>query len=414
MPLAHGLSARCPSREPVDEHASTGSAAFPAVDVLIEGLSRRARGALEAVLLSGSHASGEAAWVRVEDQRVCLSDLDVYAILRSESACDAARAGRWTEEERARLHEAGLVASVEVAFLTREGLARLPARPGTLALRTHGRLLWGDAAVLARVPDHAASAIDAEERLALLENRGAELLGSWRATSGSAPALLRASARHATLKAALELAGLLALESDRWPATAAERVRLAEARIRARPWTGAPSGVDSSAETLAGLWREALAWRRGGGAIGSPPDAMAEWRQVARAWCAMWWRLAAPADPGHEGPWDAIRRVAARGSWPHRVRRALVFRPRVGGAASRLEHLRHAPVGTPVHRLMGCVTALIFAAGSAEAQPALPSGALRLLDDLGIVRARSWEDAASEAHGHWTRWVAGLDEEQQP
>lgn len=414
MPLAHGLSPRRPSREPVGEHASAGSAVFRVPNVPIEGIRRRAAGALEALLLSGSHASGEASWANIEGRAVCLSDLDLYAILRTEAACDAARASRWTDEERSSLHRAGVVAPVEVAFLTREGLARLPARPGTLALRAHGRLLWGDAAVLSRVPDHPAAAIDSEERLALLENRGAELLGAWRATEGTHPPVERAVARHATLKAALEVAGLLCLESDRWPTTAAERVREAEARLRSRPWAGGAVGMVSSAEALAALWHEALEWRRAGGSVGSPQTAGAKWREVVRAWCAMWWRLVAPSDPGHDGAWGAIQQVAARGSWPHRVRRALVWRPRAGGSASRLGHLRYARAGTPVHRLMGSVTTLLFAAGSAEAKPALPSGALRLLDTLGILRSRTWEDAAREAQGHWARWVAGLDDESQP
>jgi predicted nucleotidyltransferase len=135
----------------------------------------RAGPGLESLILSGSHATGEAVWAELDGHRVSLSDVDLYAIMRDEAAAARARNGAPLASERER-REWGVLAPVEVAFVTLHGLARMPARPGTVELARAGRVVAGDPGTLARVPRWQPEAIGAEERLLLLENRAFELL----------------------------------------------------------------------------------------------------------------------------------------------------------------------------------------------------------------------------------------------
>src|SRR5262249_12067536 len=135
--------------------------------------------------------------------------------------------------------EWGVLAPVEVAFVTFAGLARMPARPGTVELSRSGRVVAGDPGALARLPRWQPGAIGADERLLLLENRAFELLwadAAW--TRGATDAGLRLRARHAILKTALELAAARTLARGELPEGAAARV------ARARE-LGAPAGAPS-------------------------------------------------------------------------------------------------------------------------------------------------------------------------
>ncbi len=411
MAATNGLSDSRPSSEPVDASPSTGSTLSPGLHVVAEGVKRRAAGSLQALLLSGSHATGEAVWTMVEGRRVCLSDLDLYAILKDEPACDAARSGDWTPVERDRMRTEGIDAPVEVAFLTRQGLSRLPARPGTLILRAGGQTIEGDPGVRDVIPNHSAADVDREERIALLENRGAELLGA-RAQAASGGESGRWFARHATLKAALDIAGVLALENGRWPTGAADRVREAEARLKLDRGAAGNEALGVDHEQLKRLWSEAVRWRSGGAHLPAVSVVEAEWCSVVQAWCWAWWRIASPVSASATEPWAAIAGLARRAPLPRRIRRAIEFRPRSGTGPSMRERLLHASRGTPTHRLMGSVTTLLFSAALSPASPALTSGALRLLDGLGVISAREWDAAAIEARRCWGRWVAGLDEER--
>src|SRR5207244_4424778 len=83
--------------------------------------------------------------------------------------------------------EWGLAAPLEVAFVTLDGLARMPARPGTVELARSGRVLFGDAAVMERLPLWEPASIDREERMLLLENRAFELWWAVRPAAPQAP-----------------------------------------------------------------------------------------------------------------------------------------------------------------------------------------------------------------------------------
>src|SRR5262249_39018283 len=189
---------------------------------------------------------------------------------------------------------------VEVAFVTLTGLSRMPARPGTVELVRSGRVVAGEADVLARLPRWEPTAIAAEERLLLLENRGVELLwaDSLVAAGGVRP-LARMRARQAVLKTALDLAAVRTLGRGELPPGAEARV--ARASELGAP-EGSPSWLTGAWDALPALWRESIDWRRGGARDGPDRLHADAWRHTVRAWCAAWW-----CEAGHaaaDDPWE--------------------------------------------------------------------------------------------------------------
>ena len=118
--------------EPVDRFApGTGSDVSALLGPPIERVVERAGPGLEALLLSGSHATGEAVWVERDGRPVTFSDLDLYAVMRDEASAAAARARAAASPLASPLERQawGLSAPIEVAWVTAPGLARMPARP---------------------------------------------------------------------------------------------------------------------------------------------------------------------------------------------------------------------------------------------------------------------------------------------
>ncbi|MBI3538878.1 MAG: hypothetical protein HY076_01210, partial [Candidatus Eisenbacteria bacterium] len=262
-----------------------------------------------ALIVSGSHASGEAVWAEHEGRRVSLSDLDVVAVVPDAAAKRAARerARAASDGLATRLLALGLAAPLEVGFHTPADLERMPARPATLELRRHGAVIEGDPSWLARVPTWSARDVSAEETLLLLENRGFELIGAECLRDRAGLAALQR--RHAVLKTALDLAGIEALAAGEYPDGAAARVARARAHRDRDPAHEPP-------------WDEALAWRAGvltgdGGAA-----AEGELARTIAAWVGLWRRrVGDPGDPAR--PFAAIARVAARARARRRVREAV-------------------------------------------------------------------------------------------
>jgi len=346
-----------------------------------------------ALILSGSHASGESVWATDAGRRVSLSDLDLYAVMPDLAA--RREAERRAQQAPIPRPAGGLAAAIEVGFATREDLARLPARPGTLELKRHGRVLDGPATALAEVPAWEGRDVGREEIERLIENRAYELLWGWLAARAPAP-LERLAGRHAVLKTALDLATVATLEAGEYPDGAEARV--ARARALARRGDAEPP------------WDEALAFRR---APAAAPDADAEWLRTAAAWEQAWRRVVANA-PASRVPFEDARRAAARAPWRRRLRQAITFRPRARGAAAPgiVERLGRAAAGTPVHRLnasAACVVMLrrrILEAGGEPGRPADLAAAGRALAALGVLDpSLRPADAARAALALWDGWV---------
>ncbi len=355
-----------------------------------------------ALVLAGSHATGEGVWCVHEGRPVTLSDLDVYAVLPDEAACRsaAARARRGHEGLAPRLLALGLAAPLETCFRTPAGLARLPARPGTIELARRGRVVFGDAGVLASLPRWSATDVSREETTLLLENRGFELLLARAARPSDPLGVLRA--RHALLKAAADLAAVLALAHGELPDGTAARIEWA--RMRALPGLAArlPLEHQRGAELLPGLWDTALAWRRGAVVALAAPEASAEWTAAVQAWCAVWWAL---HGEGSDDSWARALRVAARAPMRRRARQALITASRGGATAPLGARVRAALAGTPQHRVNGSAAVLLIAAALSSGPPALPVGALRALRALDVTRAADWDGARRDVVRAWDLWV---------
>ncbi len=399
--------------EPVSRpQPGTGSGLSTAFAAVIELVERWAGAGLEALVVSGSHATGEAVWVEVEGRTLSLSDLDLYAVLRDDAAVAAAeraRAATPAAELASALGTAGLAAPLEVAFVTRASLARLPARPGTVELVRAAGVLRGDAGIRNAIPRWQPADIGAEERLRLLENRAFELLWAWAPGSSSLAAL---RARHAILKSALDLASARCLAAGELPEHAAERVARARALGGPRAF---PSWLEGAWDGLEPLWDEALAWRASRGARATDPAFERTWRAAVRGWCAAWWVEGAAVSRAAE-PWERALALAARGSFARRWRRALApdaarspelapDAPPAGPphADPLLHRLRHAPAGTPLLRVHGTGVVLLLAAAQSVREPALPHGALRALRRLGVTRETRFDAARADALAAWGR-----------
>ena len=392
-----------PGAAPAKPPSATGVSAAAAAS-LLEGwiaLAREWAGtSCLALIVSGSHARGDAVWAAPAGRPVSLSDLDLYAVVPGRAARRAARrraaAGRTGLARR--LEALGLAGAFEVAFLTPRDLATLPARPGTLELKRHGRVLTGDPAWLARVPDWSARDVSAEEALLLLENRAFELLDAWPGHDREGN-LARLAARHAVLKTALDLAGVACLAAGEYPDDAAARV--AHARTRG-PWDPEPP------------WEAALAWRAGRVVPLPHAEAGREWEATAAAWVALW-RDRVTARTGtapmrgdaRGGAWATARAAARRASLKRRARQALFFRARSGAGPGLLERARFWARGTPQHRLGASAAVLLAHATSAgpEHRPAR-AGWRDAMVWLGVVRQPGEpEGVARELVRIWDRWV---------
>ncbi|MFN8587807.1 MAG: hypothetical protein U0704_08370 [Candidatus Eisenbacteria bacterium] len=361
---------------------------------------------LEALVLSGSHANGEAVWVVHEGREISLSDLDLYAVMRDPSTAEAgaARARAATAGLAARLLALGCAAPLEVAFLTRGDLARQPARPGTIELARCGRVVWGDPGVTSALPRWNVSDVPFEEARLLLENRAFELLDAAPASARpGAGALELLHARHALLKSAADLAAVLCLARGELPEGTAGRVAWASAHVLPQLAAVLPTEWGDAAEHLPRLWRTALDWKAGVVHPLAGAEARAEWHTVVRCWCAVWWLT---GDEPRRDVWERALEVAARAPLRRRLRQAVEHAPRSGRPEPALRRLRALLAGTPQHRVNGSAGVLLLAAASSSpARPALPVGALRALRVLGVTQAAQWDEARAEVLRAWDERV---------
>jgi hypothetical protein len=354
------------------------------------------------VLLGGSHATGQAVWVKVDGRPVTLSDLDLYVVVGSRAASGAAgrRARASLRDLGRRALALGLAAPLEAGFCTRDELSALPARPGTIELRRSGRVIEGDPRLLEAVPAWTARDVSDEEASLLLENRGCELLWSW-PLLGAAGRLDRLRGRHAVLKCALDLASVASLASGELPDGSEARVAWARSHRAAE-------GPDLHA-ACDGLWDRALAWRAGRIEALEPAAAREEWAEAAAAWRLAWTaRFAGPAATRALEPLalDAGRRARLR----RRLRQAITFRGRGGETPGLGARIAHAIDGTPQHRVNASAALLLDAAvgpGRGPDRP-LPEPTARALERLGVAvgaASSGWERSRAEVVRAWDRWL---------
>jgi hypothetical protein len=258
------------------------------------------------------------------------------------------------------------------------------------------RVIAGDASAFVPSPHWTATAVSAEERLLLLENRAFELLLAWLAPADGLGAL---RARHAVLKAALEIASARLLARGTWPAGAAARV--AAARELQAP-DGLPVWLASAWAELPPVWDEALAWRRDPAHAVVTQPLTAVWHACVRGWVAVWWLESSAAHEPAE-PFARALQSARRGTWARRVRRSLAYRANDGHTPPLADRLRRSAQGTPALRIHGSAVVLLLAASLAPSEPRLSGEAMRALSALGVTRATTFAAAARDVVQAWDR-----------
>jgi predicted nucleotidyltransferase len=346
-----------------------------------------------AVVLGGSHARGEAVWLELEGRRVCLSDLDLHAVVPDARARLRAEGRFAAPADLSALRAAGLDGPLELGVHTAAEWAALPARPATLELRRSGRVIQGDRAWIERLPDWRPSDVSREEVLLLLENRAFELIAARWPRGGGAAAEMRSA--HAQYKVALDLAMVERLESGAFEADASSRVRAAR---ETRRLAGIPPRPEPA-------WDSALGWLAG--RVPAPAERAADWDRVAECWVRAWSERVAPG--AETGDLERIARAAAgRARLRRRVRLALAPEIRRDCSPPLAARLAHLIAGTPQHRLDASAGALLSAVVLARSSRDPESAGRRLrgiVAELGAVAPGTFDEIAARLLETWERWV---------
>lgn len=211
------------SREPRHDERLRSALAC-CVDVILR---RAPRERLAAVVLSGSFARGEGTvWAAGPHLRV-LGDLEFFVVFEREA--DARRGARplaaAAVEAGQRLAAERVTAGVEFGPVSRRFLAHR-ARPAIFVfdLREHGKVVWGDGDVLARLPRFGPEAIPPEDALGLLFNRLTEQVAAWDRLARAEPDEL-VDLAYQRAKLVLDLAGSALAFGGRHCPAYAERPR---------------------------------------------------------------------------------------------------------------------------------------------------------------------------------------------
>jgi hypothetical protein len=190
---------------------------------------------LDAILLIGAPARGEATVVETPDGLYSLSDIDLVAVSSASADLPAVRrhAASWrsraAEEIRAR------ASGLDVSIRSRAELHSLPALISTYEMLRSPAVVWGDPSVLESLPTIGVESIPRAESLTLIHNRIVEELLHWREASAAELGPFAAlGILYTTAKLALDgITAMLYIERD-VPSGYAERVRVFEDRVLSR------------------------------------------------------------------------------------------------------------------------------------------------------------------------------------
>ncbi|MGH9477023.1 MAG: hypothetical protein ACRD1C_11930 [Terriglobales bacterium] len=132
---------------------------------------------LRALILAGSLARSEGSWIPSPTGAVLLGDAECLCLLPDGAALPSARVLALLHATiQQRLACEGLSAAVTLTPVREQYLRSLPAHIFGYELRQTGRVLWGDAQCLRRIPDYGAAALPRADAWRLLCNRLVELL----------------------------------------------------------------------------------------------------------------------------------------------------------------------------------------------------------------------------------------------
>lgn len=149
------------------------------VSEVVRACERRYPGALRAIVLAGSMARGESTVIFHDDACHVLGDADFLVVFQRRSMLPA-------QTELIRLEAAiaqtlgnqGIICAVHLAGVSVAYFRRLPAHIFSYELRATGKVVMGDASILASIPQFHTQEIEREDAWRLLSNRITEWLES--------------------------------------------------------------------------------------------------------------------------------------------------------------------------------------------------------------------------------------------
>jgi len=285
-------------------------------------LSALGRSAVSCVFVGGSAATGEVSCCNVGGECEVYSDVDLFVVVGEGVDLEGAR--RTVREAVDGLSVSGdgfrFFRAPDVGVYTFDDLAGQPARPGTVGLEAHHRVLFGDLEVPGRAAARIGGKMALTEALYLVENRLSELSGVLHAKTGEGGGPGRFLAFN-VCKACLDVGTAALISMGQFAPVRRERVALvreslASGELRERWGRGAAGLFERCAQALEKLpspeWASDVGDRDTVEAVTA--FALSEWRRTASEcypedaddWSAMILRRC------HTGEYvDNLRRFAA-------------------------------------------------------------------------------------------------------
>lgn len=131
---------------------------------------------LQAVVLTGSLARDEATAVFKRDLTIFSSDADCLLVFPATIEASTERLARLSTEIEKRLSTAGIEVAIGLAAVAPAYFDELPPHSYTYELRNSGRVLWGEAGLLSRIPSYKVAQLSKEDAWRTLSNRIIETL----------------------------------------------------------------------------------------------------------------------------------------------------------------------------------------------------------------------------------------------
>ncbi len=131
---------------------------------------------LQAVVLTGSLARDEATVVFKRDLTFFSSDADCLLVFPATIEPSTERLARLSAEIEKGLFTAGIEVAIGLAAVAPTYFDELPAHSYTYELRNSGKVLWGEAGLLSRIPSYKVADLSKEDAWRTLSNRIIETL----------------------------------------------------------------------------------------------------------------------------------------------------------------------------------------------------------------------------------------------
>lgn len=191
-------------------------------DVVAAEANKAFGGRMVSLILTGSAARDEVTAVSCGEKWKLLSDAEFLAVVQAENRADAETAVLVRKESAKKLRGQGIEVAVDMAVVTRPYFQDLPPHIFSYELRSCGKVISGDPAVLRLIPSFAAQEISKEDAWRLLCNRMIEQFAFLDDLESSA-AELTPRLEYATVKLYLDMATSYLVFAGQYAPTYRER-----------------------------------------------------------------------------------------------------------------------------------------------------------------------------------------------